>query len=60
MTDKREKPFKLEMPFGEALKRYAQVKPEVIGQSDKQIRVLSRKMVTGADPRAIRSRLRPA
>lgn len=44
MTDKREKPFKLEMPFGEALKRYAQVKPEVIGQSDKQIRVLSRKM----------------
>lgn len=44
MTDKREKPFKLNVPFGEALARYAQTSPEGTSNNARTIKVLAQKM----------------
>lgn len=44
MTDKREKPLKLDMPFSEALARFAKSKPEEISLSANKISKLAPKM----------------
>lgn len=44
MTDKREKPFRLDMPFGEALARFAQVRPEVVTKNTNENKVVVSKM----------------
>ena len=46
MTNKREKPFKLDMPFSEALARFAKAKPEEISLNARKIRTLAPKMAS--------------
>lgn len=46
MTDKREKPLRLDMPFSEALARFARARPEEISLKAKEIRKLAPKMTS--------------
>jgi hypothetical protein len=46
MTEKREKPFSLDMPFSEALARFAKTKPEEISLSANKIKALAPKMAS--------------
>ncbi len=46
MVEKREPPFKLDMPFSEALARFAQTKPEEINISANKIMALAPKMAS--------------
>lgn len=44
MTEKRESPLSLDMPFDEALRRFAATKPEEISITANKIKVLAPKM----------------